>query len=202
MFSAPTKNKTTLFTMFSYPGSPKIEPKHWYLRCFCNTQKSTRSKNSAICNTLARPHVRNAVFYSVFEPPLKNIGIYSVFLENTCIKHGVNSDEFKDCIFHGNKLQKAKTPIFTAFLRNDLFKKWYFWTIFGFWSFPKTKKGVYPPPFHILNFKVFTKSKTWQFLELETRPGRHFLTVFTMFFAPALNFCIKKCNFKKYQKNH
>ena len=25
-----------------------------------------------------------------------------------------------------------------------------------------------PPPFHILNFKVFTKSKTWQFLGLKT----------------------------------
>ena len=71
VFLAPTKNKTTLFTMFSYPASPKIEPKQWYLRCFCNTQKSTRSKNTAICDTLARQHVWNAVFYSVFEPPLK-----------------------------------------------------------------------------------------------------------------------------------
>ena len=48
---APTKNKTTLFTVFSYPRSLKIEPKHWYLRGFCNTKKSKRSKNTAICDT-------------------------------------------------------------------------------------------------------------------------------------------------------
>ena len=42
-----------------------------------------------------------------------------------------------------------------------------------------------PPPFHILNFKIFAKSKTWQFLELKTRPEPQFLTVFTMFFARA-----------------
>ena len=73
----------------------------------------------------------------------------------------------------------------------------------NFWLLkpPKNKEGgTPPPPFHILNFKVLTKPKTWQFLELETRPGRHFLTVFTMFFCTALHFCIKKCNFKNYQK--
>ena len=26
------------------PWSPKMEPKHWYLRCFCTTQKSKRRK--------------------------------------------------------------------------------------------------------------------------------------------------------------
>ena len=58
----------------------------------------------------------------------------------------------------------------------------------NFWLLkpPKNKEGGHPPPpFHILNFKVFTKSKAWPFLELEPRPGRHFLTVFTMFFARA-----------------
>ena len=51
---------------------------------------------------------------------------------------------------------------------------------------PKTKRvGTPPPPFHIINFKIFIKSKTWQFLELKTRPERHFLMVFTMFFARA-----------------
>ena len=45
--------------------------------------------------------------------------------------------------------------------------------------------GTPPPPFHILNFKILTTSKTWQFLELKTRPEPHFLTVFTMFYARA-----------------
>ena len=56
--------------------------------------------------------------------------------------------------------------------------------------------GVPPTPFQILNFKIFTKSKTWQFLELEARPGRHFLTVFYDVFCTCLNFYIKKCSFK------
>ena len=64
------RTKQRYLRCFFTLGAPK-EPKHGYLRCFCNTQKSTRSKNAAICDTLARQHVRNAVFYSVFEPPLK-----------------------------------------------------------------------------------------------------------------------------------
>ena len=74
----------------------------------------------------------------------------------------------------------------------------------NFWllkaSLNKEGGGYPPPPFHILNFKIFTKSKAWPFLELETRPGRHFLMVFTMFFARASIFYIKKCNFKNYPK--
>ena len=56
-----------------YHRSPKIEPKHWYLRCFCNNQKSKCSQNTAICDTLATQHVRNSVllFYNVFGPPLQ-----------------------------------------------------------------------------------------------------------------------------------
>ena len=40
----------------------------------------------------------------------------------------------------------------------------------------QNKEGGVPPhpPFQSLKFKIFTKSKTWQFLELEARPGRHF----------------------------
>ena len=144
MFSAPTKNKTTLFTMFSYPRSPKIEPKHWYLRCFCNTLKSTRSKNTAICDTLARQHVRNAVFYSVFEPPLKKHWYLQCFLK-THAQNTINSDEFKVCIFHRKKLKEAKTLIFTAFLRNDFFKNMLFLANFWLLKPPKTKKGGYPP---------------------------------------------------------
>ena len=80
---------------------------------------------------------------------------------------------------------RAQATIFTAFLRKYFFKKMLFLDNFWLLKPPKTKKGGYPPPpFHILNFKIFTKSKTWQFLGLETRPGRHFLMVFTMFFAP------------------
>ena len=68
---------------FSYPEAPKSSQNIGIYDVFATPKKSTRSKNTAICDTLARQHVRNAVFYSVFEPPL----VFTVFLENTCIKH-------------------------------------------------------------------------------------------------------------------
>ena len=39
MFFAPTKDKTTLFTMLSFSRNPKIGPNQRYLRCFCNSEK-------------------------------------------------------------------------------------------------------------------------------------------------------------------
>ena len=70
-FLLPTKDKTTLFTMFSSFRNPKIEPKHRYLRCFCNIKKNQRSQNTAICVTFTTPHLQNAVFYSVFLHPFQ-----------------------------------------------------------------------------------------------------------------------------------
>ena len=71
VFCTPTEDKTTLCAMFSYSQYPKMKPKQWYLRCFCNTKKSQRGQNTAICVTFTTPHMQNAVFYSVFEPPLQ-----------------------------------------------------------------------------------------------------------------------------------
>ena len=66
----------------------------------------------------------------------------------------------------------------------------------------QNKEGGTPPPlFHIKNFKIFSTSKTWPFLELETRPERHFLTVFTMFFAPAAIFTSKNATSKIIKKS-
>ena len=76
-----------------------------------------------------------------------------------------------------------------------------FLTIFGFWSLPKQRGGYPPTPFHILNFKIFTKSKTFQFLELKTRPEPHFLTVFTMFYARAWIFTPKNATSKIIKKS-
>ena len=52
-----------------FSSRPKIDPKHWYLRCFRNNQKSKCSQNTVPCDTLATQHVRNAVFYNVFGTP-------------------------------------------------------------------------------------------------------------------------------------
>ena len=114
----------------------------------------------------------------------------------------VNTNEFKDYTFHGNKPQKAKALIFTAFLRNDFSKKKVLFEQFLASEASQNKEGGNPPPqFQILNFKIFTKSKTWQFLELKTRPERHFLMVFT-FFLHVPKFLHKKMQQQKSSKNH
>ena len=39
VFCTPTEDKTTLRAMFSHSQNPKMKPKQWYLRCFCNSEK-------------------------------------------------------------------------------------------------------------------------------------------------------------------
>ena len=67
--------------------SLKNQSKHWFLRCFGNSQKRKCSQNTAICDTLATQHVRNAVFYSVFWNTFSKTLVFTVFCENTCTKH-------------------------------------------------------------------------------------------------------------------
>ena len=70
-FLLPPRTKHRYLRCFPPLATPKIEPKHRYLRCFCNIKKNQRSQNIAICVTFTTPHLQNAVFYSVFEPPLQ-----------------------------------------------------------------------------------------------------------------------------------
>ena len=39
VFCIPTEDKTTVRAMFSHSRNPKMKPKQWYLRCFCNSEK-------------------------------------------------------------------------------------------------------------------------------------------------------------------
>ena len=165
MFSVPTKNKTALFATFSLPRAPKSSQNIGFYDVFATT------KNASVAKT--------PLFATLWQHNMSEM-LYFTHARNT-----VNTNEFKDYIFHGNKPQTAKTLLFTAFLRNDFSKNTFFFDNFWLLKPPKTKRGGTPPPFYILNFKIFTKSKTFQFLELKTRPEPHFLTVFTMFYARA-----------------
>ena len=127
----------------SSSASPKIES-HWYLRCFRNNKKRKCSQNTAVCDTFATQHVRNAVFYSVFGTPSQKHRYLQCFVK-THARNTVNTNEFKDYIFHGNKAQTAKTLLFTAFLRNDFSKNTFFFVHFWLLKPPKTKRGGYPP---------------------------------------------------------
>ena len=186
MFSVPTKNNTALFAMFSLPRAPKSSQNIGIYDVFATTKNASVAKTPLFATLWQHTHVRNAVFYSVFGTPSQKHWYLQCFVK-THARNTVNTNEFKDYTSLGNKPQKAKTLIFTAFLRNDFSKKTFFFYHFWLLKPPKTKRGggTPPPPFHILNFKIFTKSKTWQFLELKTRPEPHFLTVFTMFYARA-----------------
>ena len=77
-------------------------------------------------------------------------------------------------------------------------KKRSFWTIFGVWNLPRQRGGgTPPPPFHILNFVIFTKSKTWQLLELNRS------LIFSRYlrcFLHVPKFLPKKSNIKNDQK--
>ena len=163
-------------------SSPKIEPKH----CFRNNQKSKCSQNTAICDTLATRHVRNAVFYSVFGTPSPKHWYLQCFAK-THAWNTVNTNEFKDYIFPWQQATRSKNTDIYSVSAQWFFQKNVLFGPFLASEASQNKEGGYtpPPPFHILNFKIFTKSKTWQFLELKTRPERHFLVVFTMFFARA-----------------
>ena len=56
-----------------------------------------------------------------------------------------------------------------------------------------------PPPFHIKNFKIFTKSKHGHFWSSRRVRGVIFEGIYDVF-CTCLNFYIKTCNFKNYQK--
>ena len=163
MFSAPTKDKTTLFTMFSFSRNPKIEPKHRYLRCFCNTKKSQRSQNTAFARLLQH-HICKMLYFTVFLNHLfKNTGSYGV-LKNYLHKTLEVPTNSNFCIFLCNKLTNAKTLIFTAFLNNDCCKKLLFlerfspnfmrWVPSKFEQIPKTS-------FFANNLHLFRGSATW-----------------------------------------
>ena len=119
----------------------------------------------------------------------------------THARNTVNTNEFKDYIFHGNKPQTAKTLLFTAFLRNDFSKKTCFLDHFWRLKPPKTKRGGYPPPpFHILNFKIFTKSKNIAIFGAQDASGASFFDGIYDVFCTCLNFYQKKRQHQKITK--
>ena len=99
--------------MFSLPRAPKSSQNIGFYDVFATT------KNASVAKT--PQHVRNSVFYSVFGTPSQKHWYLQCFVK-THARDTVNTNEFKDYIFHGNKPQTAKTLLFTAFLRNDFAK--------------------------------------------------------------------------------
>ena len=97
--------------------------------------------------------------------------------------------------------QKAKTRIFTAFLRNDFCKKTFFLDNFWLLKLPKNKEGGYPPtPLPHLKFSDIYQVKNMLIFGARDAPGTSFFDGIYDVFCTSLNFFIKKCNFKNDQK--
>ena len=146
MFSVPTKNKTALFAMFALPRAPKLSQNIGFYDVLATAKNASVAKTPLFA-TLWQHNMSEMLYFTVFlEHLFKNTGIYSVLMcfVKTHARNTVNTNEFKDYIFHGNKPQTAKTLLFTAFLRNDFSKKTCFLDHFWRLKPPKTKRGGTP----------------------------------------------------------
>ena len=146
MFSAPTKDKTTLFTMFFLLSQPQNRTETSVFTMFLQHQKSQRSQN--------------AVFYSVFGTPFQKHWYLQCFVK-THARNTVNTNEFKVHFPWQQAANSKNTAIYSVspqwFFQNVLFGPF----LASETSQDKEGGGTPPPPFHILNFKIFTKSKTF-----------------------------------------
>ena len=171
---------------FSYPEAPKSSQNIGIYDVFATPKKAHVAKTPLFA-TVWQDNMSEMLYFTVFLNHLlkKNTGIYSAFRKHMHKTPQIATNS-KIASSMATRRKKQKHRYLQRFCAMIFAKKLSFWTIFGFWSLPKQRrKGTPPPPFHSLNFKICTESKTKQFLELETRPGRHFLTVFTTFFARA-----------------
>ena len=123
MFFTPTRDKTTLFTMFSFSRNPKIEPKHRYLRCFCNSEKGVFGECRKTKINIKWQKYKNAVFYDVFSlsgaktfvsKSAQNIVIYNVF----CSYQRQNNAIY-DVFLLSQPQNRAETSVFAMFLQHQ-----------------------------------------------------------------------------------
>ena len=134
------KNSAICDIFFS--SRPKIDPKHWYLRCFRNNQKS----KCVPCDTLATQHVRNAVFYNVFGTPSQKHRYLTVFCENTRTKHR-KYPQIQRLHFPWQKAKTSKnTGNYNVSEQRFFSKTCYFSIIFRLERFPKATGRVPPHP--------------------------------------------------------
>ena len=127
VFCSYQERNSAICDVFS-SSSLKIEPKTLVFTMFSQQPKKASVAKTPLFATLWQHNMSEMLYFTVFQKH----GYLQCFVK-THARNTVNTNEFKDYTFHGNRPQKAKTVIFTAFLRNDFSKKkGSFWTIFGF----------------------------------------------------------------------
>ena len=121
MFSAPTKDKTTLFTMFSFSCNSKIEPKHRYLRCFCNSEKGVFGECRKTKINIKMAKIKNSVFYDVFffqVPKLVSKSVQNIEIYNVFCSHQRQNNAIYDVFLLLQPQNRAETSVFTMFLQH------------------------------------------------------------------------------------
>ena len=68
VFCTPTEDKTTPFTTFSFSRDSKIEPKHRYLRCFCNSEKGVFGECRKTKSNITMANIQKRCFFRCFFP--------------------------------------------------------------------------------------------------------------------------------------
>ena len=123
VFCTPTENKTTLRAMFSHSQNPKMKPKQWYLRCFCNSEKGVFGECRKTKINIRMAKYKNAVFYDVFSlsgaktsvsKSAQNIVIYNVFCS-----HQRQNNAIYDVFLLSQPQNRAETSVFTMFLQHQ-----------------------------------------------------------------------------------
>ena len=125
VFCTPTEDKTTLCAMFSYSQYPKMKPKQWYLRCFCNSEKGVfgecrKTKSNIRMAKIQKRCILRCFFpfrceNFCFEKRSKHRNLQCFFF---CSRQRQNNAIY-DVFLLSQPQNRAETSVFTMFLQHQ-----------------------------------------------------------------------------------
>ena len=123
VFCTPTEDKTTLRAMFSHSQYPKMKPKQWYLRCFCNSEKGIFGERRKTKSNIRMAKIQKRCILRCFfslsgaktsvSKSAQNIVIYNVFCS-----HQRQNNAIYDVFLLSQPQNRAETSVFTMFLQH------------------------------------------------------------------------------------
>ena len=123
VFCAPTEDKTTVCAMFSHSQYPKMKPKQWYLRRFCNSEKGVFGECRKTKSNIRMAKIQKRCILRCFSlsgaktsvsNSAQNIVIYNVFCS-----HQRQNDAIYDVFLLSQPQNRAETSVFTMFLQHQ-----------------------------------------------------------------------------------
>ena len=179
MFSAPTKNKTALFAMFSLPRAPKSSQNIGIYDVFATTKKASVAK-TLLFATLWQHNMSEMLYFTMFLES-KTL-VFTEFCENTCTKHR-KYPQIQRLHFPWQEAKTSKNTGNYNVSEQRIFYKRVIFRQLSASNASQKQEGGYPPPLQILHFKMLQDVCNKQLLTPKTSPEPHFLTVFTMFYV-------------------